>query len=139
MTSGTDRREARSLSGDGLTFHLSKEIQELRQDVARSSGQRSAKTLAKAGELRATLVYAEANATITPESSAGGATLHVLEGRLRVQMNGSGQELGAGDILVLEDNLREPIQALEGCAFLVTVAFPQGAGAWNQEQAQGRH
>lgn len=139
MTSGTDRREARPLSGHGLTFHLSNEIQELRKDVGRSSGQRSAKTLAKAGELRVTLVYVEADATISPESTNGGATLQVLEGRLRVQMNGSSQELGQGDVLVLEDNLREPIQAVERSAFLVTVAWPEGAGAWKQEQAQGRH
>lgn len=138
-TSGTDRREAHSLSGHGLTFHLSEEIQELRQDVGRSSGQRSAKTLAKVGELRVTLVYVEGNATISPEASNGGATLHVLEGRLRVHVDGGVKELGAGEVMVLEQNLREPIQAAERSAFLVTVAWPEGAGAWDQEQAQGRH
>lgn len=138
-TSGTDRREARSLGGHGMTFRLSDEVQQLRQDLGRSSGQRSAKTLAKAGELRVTLVYVDANATISPEQSNGGATLHVLEGRLRVTLDGGPKELGPGEVVVLEHNLHEPIEATERSAFLVTVAWPEGAGAWDQEKAQGRH
>jgi quercetin dioxygenase-like cupin family protein len=139
MTSGTDRRAARPLSGEGLAFRFSEEIQDLRKDLARSSGQRSAKTLAKAGGLRVTLVYLEANATISPEASAGGATVQVIEGRLRMQTDGSIQELGPGELMILEQNLRQPIQAAERSAFLVTVIWPEGAGAWSQEQAQGRH
>jgi quercetin dioxygenase-like cupin family protein len=138
-TSGTDRRAARPLSGDGLAFRFSDEIQGLRQDLTRSSGQRSAKTLAKAGGLRVTLVYLEANATISPESSAGGATVQVLEGRLRMHVGGSIHEVGPGELIVLDQNLHEPIQAAERSAFLVTVNWPEGAGAWTQEQAQGRH
>ncbi|MBV8717092.1 MAG: hypothetical protein JOZ65_18680, partial [Chloroflexi bacterium] len=139
MTTGTERRAARPLSGEGLTFGLSNEIQELRQDLSRSSGQRSAKTLAKSGGLRVTMVYLDANQTIAPEGSAGGATLQVLEGRLRVQVDGAIQELKAGELMVLEQNLHEPIQAADRSAFLITVYWPEGAGAWSQEQAQGRH
>jgi quercetin dioxygenase-like cupin family protein len=139
MTTGTDRREARPLSGEGLVFRLSDQIQELRQDLARSSGHRSAKTLAKAGELRVTLVYMDSGATLMPEAHSGGATIHVLEGRLRVQVDHSQREVGPGEIILMEQNLREPIQAAERSAFLVTVAWPEGAGAWSQEQAQGRH
>jgi quercetin dioxygenase-like cupin family protein len=137
-TTGTDRREARTLSG-GLVYRLNDEMQQLRQDLTRSSGQRTAKTLAKAGSLRATLVYLDANATMSPESTDGGATLQVLEGRLRVHLEGNIHELGPNEVIVLEQNLREPIQAAERSAFLITVAWPAGAGAWSQEQAQGRH
>ena len=138
MTTGTDRRAAHSLSGDGLMFRFSDEIEELRQDLARSSGQRSAKTLAKAGNLRVTLICLEAEATIQPEASNGGATIQVIEGRLRVQTDGSITELRPGQLVVLNANLREPIQAAERAAFLLTVAWPDGAGAWSQEQASGR-
>jgi quercetin dioxygenase-like cupin family protein len=138
MTTGTDRRAARPLSGEGLVFRLEHEIAELRQDLARSTGQRSAKTLSKAGRLRVTLVCIEANATISPEAHDGGATVHVLEGRLRIGMDGSVHELGAGELIVLEQNLREPIRAAERSTFLITVAWPEGAGAWPQEQASGR-
>jgi quercetin dioxygenase-like cupin family protein len=139
MTTGTDRRAARSLSGEGLVFRLSDEIQELRQDISHASGHRSAKTLAKSAGLRTTLVYLDANATIDPESTSGGATVQVIEGRLRMSLDGSIHELGPGEMIVLEQNLREPIQAAERSAFLVTVSWPEGAGASKEEQAQGRH
>ena len=137
-TSGTERRAARPLSGEDLVFRLADEISELRQDLSRSSGQRSAKTLAKSGGLRVTLVVMEANATMSPEASDGGATLQVLDGRLRVQADGSVRDIGAGQLMVLEHNLKEPIQAAERSAFLLTVMWPEGAGAWEQEQASGR-
>ena len=138
MTTGTDRRSAHSLSGGGLSFRISDEVAEVRQDLARSSAQRSAKTLAKAGGLRVTLVCLEANTTLSPEASAGGATIQVIEGRLRMQTGGTAHELGAGELMVFEENLREPIQAAERSTFLLTVYWPEGAGAWSQEQAQGR-
>lgn len=137
-TTGTDRRAAHSVSGEVLMYRLADEIAELRQDLARSSGQRSAKTLAKSRGLRVTLVVLEANSTMSPEASDGGASIQVIEGRLRVQTDGSMRELTPGQMMILEHNLREPIQAAERSAFLVTVAWPEGAGAWSQEQASGR-
>ena len=74
MTTGTERRAAHQLSGGGLVFRLGEEIEELRRDLRSSSGHRSAKTLAKAGSLRVTLVVLEANAALEPEASGGGAT-----------------------------------------------------------------
>jgi quercetin dioxygenase-like cupin family protein len=137
MTTGTDRRPARPLSGEGLVFRLSNEIAELRQDISRASGQRSAKTLTKAGRLRLTMVCLEANATIEPEAHEGASTIQVIEGRLRVHSEGTVHELGPGELIVLEQNLREPIQAAERSAFLITVAWPEGAGAWQQEKESG--
>jgi|ERR671932_28289 quercetin dioxygenase-like cupin family protein len=137
-TTGTERRAAHQLSGEGLRFRLRDEIDQLRQDLGSSSGQRSGKTLTKAGPLRVTLVVMDANTSMHPEASHGGATLQVLEGRLQVQAQGQSQDVGSGELLVLDDNLREPIRAVEQSAFLITVAWPEGAGAWSQEAAQGR-
>ena len=137
MTTGTARRPAHQLSGDGLVFRLSDEIDALRRDLRASSGQRSAKTLAKTGNLRVTLVVLEANAALEPEASGGEATIQVLEGRMRVQKDGTVTELGSGQLVVLEQNLREPIQASERSAFLITVAWPEGKGDWSQEAAPG--
>jgi quercetin dioxygenase-like cupin family protein len=88
--------------------------------------------------LRVTLVVMDANISMNPEASDGGATLQVLEGRLQVHTQGQGQDVGSGELMVLDDNLREPIRAVEQSAFLITVAWPEGAGAWSQEAAQGR-
>ncbi len=137
-TTGTERRAKHALSGSGLTFNLREEIEALRQDLSRSSGHRSAKTLAKTRGLRVTLVVLEATGTMAPESSAGGASLQVLEGRLRVQTDGAIHEVGPGQVVIVAENLHEPIQAAEQSAFLVTVAWPEGAGAWSEEEAAGR-
>jgi quercetin dioxygenase-like cupin family protein len=136
-TSGTEQREAHPLSGQGLVFRLADEIRGLRDDLGRASGGRAAKTLAKSDGLRVTLVLLRAGVTLDPQAAAGGASLHVLEGRLHVQADSRVLEAGTGDLVVLSANLREPIRAEEDSAFLVTVAWPEGAGAWEQEAATG--
>jgi quercetin dioxygenase-like cupin family protein len=75
---------------------------------------------------------------LNPESTAGGASLHVLEGRVRVQVEGEQWDLEPGDLIVLGENLREPITASEEAAFIVTVAWPAGAGASEQEVEKSR-
>jgi quercetin dioxygenase-like cupin family protein len=137
-TSGTERRPAHQLSGEGLRFQLRDEIDQLRQELKSASGQRSAKTLTKAGRLRVTLVVMDANASMNPEATQGGATLQVLEGRLQVQSQGQVQEAASGELVIMDDNLREPIRAMDQSAFLITVAWPEGGGAWSQEAASGR-
>jgi quercetin dioxygenase-like cupin family protein len=86
--------------------------------------------------LRVTLVLLTGGATLNPESTAGGASLHVLEGRVRVQAEGEQKELGPRDLIVLGENLREPVTAIDEAAFLVTVAWPAGAGAPEYEGAE---
>lgn len=91
--------------------------------------------MAKTDVLRVTLVLLESGAVLNPESVTGGASLQVLDGRLQVQTEGERWELSSGDLIVLEDNLREPVTALQETAFLVTVAWPSGAGASDEDAA----
>jgi quercetin dioxygenase-like cupin family protein len=137
-TSGTAQRAAHPLSGQGLHFNLGDEVRGLRADLGRATGGRAAKTLAKSDRLRVTLVLLQGGVTLDPQASAGGASLQVLEGRLRVQADTRVLEARPGDLVVLGENLRQPITAEEDAAFLVTVAWPEGAGAWEQEAATGR-
>jgi quercetin dioxygenase-like cupin family protein len=136
-TTGTDRRAAHALAGESLVFRLADEVREVRQDLGRATGGRSGKTLVKAGGLRVTLVVLDTGVTLEPEAAAGGASLQVLEGRLHVQTEGEEWELGAGDLVALGHNLQQPVRAIERAAFLVTVAWPEGAGAWDQEARTG--
>jgi quercetin dioxygenase-like cupin family protein len=136
-TNGTSSRAPRSLSGQGLTFKLSTEIEGLKRDLLHTSGNRAAKTLAKAHNLRVTLITLGAGATLDPHAIAGGAALHVLEGRLTVHPESGTQVLEAGELIVLADNLRKPVEALERTTLLAVVAWPDGAGAWDGEAANG--
>jgi len=129
QTSGTTHRAARQMSGRGDVFTLADEVRILRGELEHTSGGRAAKTLAKTDGVRVTLVLLRGGTTLTPESTAGGASLHVLEGRIRVQAEGEQWELGPQDLIVLAENLREPVTAIDEAAFLVTVAWPAGAGA----------
>jgi len=138
-TTGSARRPAHVLSGQGLSFSLADEARQLASDLKTTSGGRAAKTLAKAAGLRATLVMLQAGRTMTPESIAGGASVQVLSGRLRITTDGQTHAASPGALVLLSDNLHEPIAAEEDAVFLVTVAWPEGAGAWNQEAAAGRH
>jgi quercetin dioxygenase-like cupin family protein len=132
-TTGTSRRAAHQMSGRGAVFQLADEIRGLRTDLEHTSGERAARTFAKTAGLRVTLVLLKAGATMNPEAIAGGASVQVVAGHLRLQTEGDWRELGPGELVVLAENLREPVTAVDETAFLVTVAWPAGAGAWQQE------
>jgi quercetin dioxygenase-like cupin family protein len=137
-TNGSSRREARSVSAQGMIYQVPAEIQSLKQDLANTSGGRAGKTLVKSHNLRVALITLRAGATIDPHAIAGGATLHVLEGRLRIHLADVAEEVGTGDLVVLNENLRKPVEALEDATVLAMVAWPDGAGAWGAEAADGR-
>ena len=135
-TSGTARRGAREMTGRGLVFHMAEEVGSLRDDLEHTSGGRAAKTLAKTEGLRVTLVLIKKGFELNPEATAGGASLEVLTGRLRIDAGAAEPwDVAAGELIVLADNLRERVAALEETAFLLTVAWPAGAGAWEQEMS----
>jgi quercetin dioxygenase-like cupin family protein len=136
-TTGTARRGAHQMSGRGVVFRVEGEVQSLRHDLEFTSGGRAARTLAKTAGLRVTLVLIKKDFGLNPEATAGGASIEVLAGRLRVHAGGEPWDVGSGELIVLGDNLREPITAIEETAFLLTVAWPAGAGAWEQEMSGG--
>ena len=78
---GRTTAHARQMSGRGHVFTLADEVRTLRGELEHTSGGRAAKTLAKTDGVRVTLVLLSGGTTLTPESTAGGASLHVLEGR----------------------------------------------------------
>jgi quercetin dioxygenase-like cupin family protein len=138
VTTGTAARESRSLGGPGLHFSLDEERREAARQLAGASGGRTAKTLAKTGSLRVTLVVAAAGTNIDPEAAAGEAMIQVLDGQIDLEVDGNRMQLGPGELVVLSENLREPIRAVQESAFLVTIAWPEGAGAWDQEKKEGK-
>ena len=89
--------------------------------------------------LRVTLVQLRAGTTVDPSATAGAASLQVLQGRIALQTGGRTTEVGAGQLVILSENLREPLRATEDSTLLVTVAWEEGAGAWDEEEASGQH
>jgi quercetin dioxygenase-like cupin family protein len=138
-THGSALREARALSGQGLCFALDREVRELAAQLGQASGGRVAKTLAKTGTLRVTLVHLAAGTTVDPEASTGEASVQVLSGQIELNAEGRILELGAGQLVVLGRNLREPLRARQPSTLMITVAWREGAGAWDQETRDGQH
>ena len=137
LTSGSPRRSGRSVTGQGLTYELPAEVQALRRDLSRTSGGRAAKTLVKAGNLRVVLIVLRAGTTLDPHAITGAASLHVLDGRLAVQIGGQARAVAAGTFVGLSENLHEPMAALEDAVLLATVAWPNRGGAWDLDTAAG--
>jgi quercetin dioxygenase-like cupin family protein len=135
-TTGSRRRPAHPLSGQGLTFHLASEIEQLRNDASWTSGGRASKTLGKVGELRSTLVLLRSGARLEPQAAAGAATLQVLDGALLIRLDSGEQQVTTGELVLLSHNLREPIAAAEDASFLLTVAWPAGVGAPNDPETR---
>ncbi|MGI8625209.1 MAG: cupin domain-containing protein [Geodermatophilaceae bacterium] len=87
-----------------------------------SSG-RSAHTVYGGHEhvLRQTLIALAAGQVLAEHENPGEATVHVLQGRVRLQAGDTSWEGSAGDILIVPDSLHT-LEALEATAVLLTVA-----------------
>jgi quercetin dioxygenase-like cupin family protein len=121
-----------------MIFQVASEIQSLKEDLAQTTGGRAAKRLAKSRNLRVALITLRSGSTIDPHAIAGGAALYVLEGRLRIHPEDVAEQVEAGDVVVVNQNLRKPVVALDDATVLAVVAWPDGAGAWDAESAGGR-
>src|SRR5437763_7899473 len=97
------RRGAHQMSGRGLVFRVADEVDRLRDDLQYTSGGRAAKTLAKTEGLRVTLVLIKKDFELNPEATAGGASLEVIAGRLRIHAGGERTEVSPGELIVLAD------------------------------------
>lgn len=71
--------------------------------------------------LRQTLIVLAAGHELADHESPGEATLHVLEGVVRLVTPTDSRQLSAGDLVAIPDE-RHGLSALEDCAVLLTVA-----------------
>lgn len=120
-------RRAEELNSPVLQFNLREEIEALRREPSYASAGRVAKQLAKHEELRCTLVVIHAGAHIAEHVAHGEAAIHVLEGRVRMQMPGQTAVLDAGSLLILGNDVKHDVTADVDSAFLATIAVSAGA------------
>jgi quercetin dioxygenase-like cupin family protein len=125
----TSRGAARApevTAGPFLTFDLAQQIRELRQESYWQSG-RNSKTLVKYDDFRIVLTALQAKTTIHEHHSAGRISGQTVEGHLRMHAGGREFDLPTGRVLVLDRALPHDVVAIEDSAFLLTIAWPEGA------------
>lgn len=126
-TSRGDARAPEATAGPSLTFDLSEQIHELREESYWQSG-RNAKTLVKYDDFRIVLIALQANTTIHEHHAAGRISVQTIKGHLRMHAGGKKFDLPAGQVLVLDRGMAHDVVAVEDSAFLLTIAWPQGPG-----------
>ena len=109
-------------SSESAQHELSTLIRELRADAARAGVDHLAQTLLREPDLRAVLVVMATGAKLAEHHAKDTATLHVLEGRVRLGLARGDLELGHGYLVPLARGLEHDVTALEDSAFLLTLA-----------------
>jgi quercetin dioxygenase-like cupin family protein/iron-sulfur cluster repair protein YtfE (RIC family) len=127
QTTGSPQRPAQRLAGAVLDFDLSAEIEGLHQETAWQQGDRNAKTLVHAPDFRIVLTALKQGTRLARHQAAGRTSIQVLSGRLRIRAGETTIEHGAGGMLVLEQQVPHDVEAIEGSAFLLTIAWPDTA------------
>jgi quercetin dioxygenase-like cupin family protein len=91
----------------------------LQQDTGRSS-----ETLVKYEDFRIVLVVMKAESRMSHHHADGPISVQGIQGRIRLHLpEDQAVELGPGDILALEPDLKHDVEALEDSAFLLTISW----------------
>jgi quercetin dioxygenase-like cupin family protein len=128
-TTGSDERPAQLLAGAVLRFDLPAELEQLQAEPTWEVSDRNAITLVKEGDLRLTLTRLKRGARMGEHRTDGFSCLQVLEGSIRVVVDGDANELGVGEVIVMGQGVPHEVTALEDAAFLLTIALPGAAPA----------
>lgn len=112
--------------GPFLTFDLAEQIAQLRQEPYWQSG-RNSKTIVKYEDFRVVLTAIRAKTTIHEHHSAGRISVQTVQGHLHMHADGKDFDLPAGHVLVLDRAMPHDVVAIEDSAFLLTIAWPEGA------------
>ena len=107
----------------GVTHDLAEELFHFANHKPWQSGLFS-KLLVKADDLRVLLIATDVGATMKEHHADGTITIHVLQGRLRLRVQGKSHDLQSGQILTLAPGIQHDIEARDDSAFLVTISWP---------------
>jgi quercetin dioxygenase-like cupin family protein len=116
--------EVRKLDAPLLRLDLAQELAEVRRGEAYGKSGHSAKTLARYPDLRLVLIALAGGHRIEQHQTRGRVSIHVVEGKITLQVGREQVELGAGCLLELAPDTAHDVEAVEPSALLLTVAWP---------------
>jgi len=122
QTSGTSERAARNVQAPVQLIHLAEVAAEVREERLRRDVDHTAYTLRNMAALRQVLLTFGVGGRLDDHHTDGGVAIHVLDGEVAVQVQGSEYVLGVGDLLNLAPGLRHNVQARRESLVLLTIA-----------------
>jgi quercetin dioxygenase-like cupin family protein len=112
---------AERFAGESHVFDLGGSLAALRAEPHRTPGGHRQVTLFHRSPITYVLFDFEVGGGLKEHSANGLVTIHVLEGRLKIEADGRDHDLGPGQVLMLNPNVPHDVRALEVSAMLLTV------------------
>lgn len=108
---------------DVAQFSLEQEIANAQRHRPWQAGTYS-KMLCKERDLRLVLVCMDEGAKMDEHHADGSVAVQVLNGSIRCRAGKQSMELRCRDVMTLRPSIRHSVDALEPCAFLLTISWP---------------
>ena len=105
-----------------LHVGLADQLDRLRQESTWRTSGRNAITLTKEPTLRLVLMLLGKGTRMPEHQAAGPLILHVLSGSVEFRSGDRTEEIGSGELIVLESAIGHELEALEESACLLTLA-----------------
>jgi quercetin dioxygenase-like cupin family protein len=112
-----------TIRGNVLTFDLKSNYSDLTERARTAKAGRTARTLVKEGPLRITLVALKQGVSLQEHQVAGAVSIQALRGRVALEADGGRADLRAGQLLVLDADIRHGVTAVTDCAILITMSI----------------
>lgn len=119
----------RELSGNVLHLKINREAKVLEEGDALASTGHSARTIAKQGSLRLTLIAVAAGGHVRTHRAGSPVSVQVLKGNARMHVEGRDYHLETGDLLVLGADIEHDVSSEGGGLLLLSVAQNTAQGA----------
>ena len=119
------------LANEVIRKNLGEELNKLKdaESWQRETG-RSSETIVKYPEFRIVLIRMKPGSYMSHHRAEGPISVHAILGKFRVHLPDDRiEELVPGDLLAIEQGLEHDVEALDECAFLLTIAWPEATAA----------
>jgi quercetin dioxygenase-like cupin family protein len=125
-TTGSEQREARTLTGATQDFDLQAEIASLKREPAWQQSDRNSRTLVHESKLRIIVTVMKAGARLREHRTDGAVSIQAIHGHLRLGTERGMVDLEQGRLVALDSGVSHELEAIVESAFILTVAWPAG-------------
>jgi len=123
-SSGSPQRPPHQVDLPLLSFDLTHECGQLRQEESYRAGDRNARTLVKEPGIRVVLTVMKGGTRLKEHKTDGALSVQTLAGHIRLHALGETIELPVGHVATLAAAVPHDVEAVDESAFLLTLVSP---------------